>query len=251
MTAKRGGKKGQITLFIILGIILLLSVMLYFAIQYVSRAPAKITPADFASLRNALTTGIEKCIEKETRNGAELLSLQSGYLTLPASVITIASTPFPYGLEGRTKTLPTRSDIETNLASYVAAAVPKCIGEGKFQGIEIKKDTPTAKVTITNELILVQLAYPIRIVASQKEESISSFQARVPLRLGYVHSTVDELVIKLQAEPDWIDMTYLSQHPLHIVIYPATSEGYLLTVEDSESKVPGGNLTFITAIKFP
>lgn len=250
MTTKRGEKRGQVTIFIILGLIIILGIILFFSIPYLYKIPAA-ERIDLSAIKQALTIGIEKCLEREIKNGAELLSLQSGYLTMPDSVLVVGETPFPYGLEGTTKTILNRPNVENNLAAYLALALPKCIGEGKFQGVTIKKGTVSPKVIIADETITVQLTYPMTLSAGGKEEVISTFQAKVPLRLGYVHATVDEFLTKLQAEPDWIDMTYLSQHPLHIVIYPATTEGYLLTVEDSESKVPGGNLTFITAVKFP
>lgn len=249
----RLSKKGQITFFIIVGIILLLSLVLYFSTQYLFKMPGKekLTPAALNALKESLRLGIEKCIERETKNGAQFISSQSGYFALPASVLDVGETPFPYGLEGKAKTLLTKQEVENNLANYLNLAIPTCIGEGTFLGVDVKKSAPTSQVTISEDMIFVKVDYPIIIISENKEDTLGNIQAKVPLRLGYVYSTVNELVDKLQSDPDWIDMTYLSQSLLHIVIYPATAEGYLLTVEDVESKVPSGNLTFITAIKFP
>src|SRR3989338_5216272 len=75
---KSEGKKGQVTIFIILAIAIAAGILLFFFFR--SRIISPFVPADLENVYSYYLS----CIEAETLNGASILGQQGGYIETPA-----------------------------------------------------------------------------------------------------------------------------------------------------------------------
>ena len=73
-------KKGQMTLFIILGIVLIILIGLYFVGVKTNIIPPLLTPSDANSEMKEIEEHIEDCLEEVGMNYLYILGQQGGYL---------------------------------------------------------------------------------------------------------------------------------------------------------------------------
>ena len=132
---KRGtifGKKGQVTVFIILGLVILI---LAVSISYLKNESfrEKIQGGLFKSSvvpeqAQGITNFVSNCIQDIATDGIEIIGLQGGYIDIPVSIkndptqnLDIAGIRVPYWLYGESNigNIPSNDAIENQLKSYI------------------------------------------------------------------------------------------------------------------------------------
>ena len=118
-------KKAQITLFIILGIVILLAVVLFilFRQEIISIRPGELIPTEKGKLQNFITA----CLEQSGGEALTLVGLQGGYIELPASISRDAnahvrlspSLAIPYWAEGSTVRVPPLATIQAQIETSI------------------------------------------------------------------------------------------------------------------------------------
>jgi len=189
-------KRGQITIFIILGIVLLLSLAGYVVISKNSKIfqPKDIVPTELKPLQ----IYIESCLEEKTTAGATLMGIQGGYIRIPTidpdkTVSLIPNMPnskkIPYWYTDRAE-IPSKAEMNKELSTYVTTKIEDCITLESFSNeYDIKKGIFSAKVNINRDDILVELTYPLELKqkGTTKITEISKFVTSIPIRLGRMH----------------------------------------------------------------
>lgn len=193
-------KRGQITLFIILGIILLFTIgtVLYFTTQQ-TRAPLQQVvqvPEELQKVYDYVT----ECIDQTSREGLTLMGAQGGYVTLPtiiarnpnahlnADLLGVTKTPYWY-YEGEDRT-PSVDYMQRDLARHVRLNLPFCTGNfdafaATFNIIPVGEPLPT--VTITDDRVLVEVAWPLNINAQGRQLNLNQFIVAHNVQLKKMH----------------------------------------------------------------
>jgi len=188
-------KKGQITIFIIIGIILLLSigVGLYF---YQKRVTAPIrsivaVPEDVQQIYDYVAT----CTSQIAKDGLILQGTQGGYIDVPpiiqknpnafiaADPAGIAKTPLWY-YEGEDRT-PTLEFQQRELAVYVKQNLPACVGnfmsfKDRFEIIPKSDIIPV--ITYTEEEVIVEIKWQLDIRVQGRPTQLDAFVVSFPLK---------------------------------------------------------------------
>jgi len=96
-------KRGQVTIFIIIGIILLiiLALFLYFRGESLDLEPQEKIPSEFVPVRNL----IEECMQVHAKEGIYLLGIQGGYTKLPIDILYSPDAFLPMDTRGYLKFL--------------------------------------------------------------------------------------------------------------------------------------------------
>jgi len=129
---KSFNKKGQVTIFIILGIII---IMIAFTLSYLNNENFRenFRGIAFKSIvvpeqAQGVTNYVSGCIEDIAREGIELIGMQGGYVELPNYIsnnpelyLNVAGLKIPYWLYGEDSIteIPELEDIETDLENYI------------------------------------------------------------------------------------------------------------------------------------
>ncbi|MEM3154314.1 MAG: hypothetical protein QW165_01970 [Candidatus Woesearchaeota archaeon] len=193
-------KRGQITIFIIIGIILVLSIAIgiYFYQQRVT-APIKrivAVPEEVQQIYDYVAT----CTEQIAKDGLILQGAQGGYINIPpiidknpnafipADPAGIAKTPLWY-YEGEDRT-PTLEFMQRELAVHVKQNLPACTGN--FEAFK-ERFTITPKsdilpvITYTEEEVIVEVKWQLEVTVQNRLMQLNEFIVSFPLKLKAMH----------------------------------------------------------------
>ena len=208
-------KRGQVTIFIVLGIIILVFTGIYF---YASKVNAKIKSqsAVAGSLSDSdsqiVATYAESCIKRIGQEALfDKIGMQGGYIDVDASTpsTTYLDNDVPYYLEANclgtsctyTETIPSLPEISETLSDYIIAEFEDCFKTEIFsdRGLEIIKPSANinADVIINKEDVSILLNYPLTIKKGKSEAKIESFSVTLPIRLKALHDSANDLIKKI------------------------------------------------------
>ena len=174
-------KRGQVTIFIIVAILIFAGIFTYFALSgsfSIDVVPVQMEPVYSAFL---------ECLEQDTQVGISILESQGGYIKLPdfvpgsqhmpfSSQLNFLGNPIPYwyyvsGNNFEREQVPSKSDMEIQLEGFIEERFRDC----EFQtyrdsGFEISLGKPKADVSIENNKVKVSLDLDLSI--SKNNESV-------------------------------------------------------------------------------
>ncbi|MEA3430643.1 MAG: hypothetical protein U9R08_05200 [Nanoarchaeota archaeon] len=224
-------KKGQMTIFITIGVIIML---LGFTILFLYQFPRSTSEKSMSDIESF----VQQCVKDVTNDGLNLLSLQGGYI-YPTNFLQTSYQKISYDL-------PEKPIMQQELNKFVEQGLPKCINISMFEsfGYSISLEPATAESSINDKVVLVDVNLPITIVKGQTSKKIEHFQAKSSTRLGHVHSIIKDL----RKQTEWIDLTKASQQDVDISIIPYQSD-LIISVKDTKSYINSNYFKFVTAVK--
>ena len=204
-------KKGQVTIFIIIAILLVAGVAGFFLLRDqlgVRGLPASIEPA-----YNSFLT----CLEEDTEVGISVLESQGGYIELPdfepgsshmpfSSQLNFLGNPIPYwyyvsGNNVEQEQVPSKTEMEVQLQEFIEDRVRDCSFESYYdEGFEISLEEPTAFVNILNNDVGVKLNMEMSIRKGDESSVIRTHQVSIKSKLGALYDSAKEIYEKEQKE---------------------------------------------------
>lgn len=202
-------KRGQLTVFVIIGLVLVMSTLLFIYIRQSTDLfrPREVVPAWVQPLK----MDVENCLQQVATNGVKVLALRGGYIELPATLARdsrgvmelMEGSPFivPYWHYKGRSYMPTRHDMEKELQSHINDEIDRCLanfsGHRNIFDIRIISP-PNTNATIGDKTVSLRLYYPIEVdnKASTEKTEVSSYQAEVDLPLGRLHDLAKEIMEK-------------------------------------------------------
>ncbi len=257
-------KKGQVTIFIVIGLVMLLSIFLFLRVknniirEEIAPGVSMIveeSPSEFLPIQPF----IEKCLIRTAGEGLKILGESGGYIYTGQLEPGMSATegdsvrftktsdliiPYWFYLESdnrcigecsfASKKLPlkgTRS-VETELARYVDENIDSCLNgfdEIKELGFEVKENSrPKSKVIVAADDLVVQLDYPIEVSRNQNRIEFQNFYSRIGLNLNKIYRMAD-YIARLEREYRFIERASLNL----IVGFSAKDERMLPPMSDS------------------
>ena len=150
-------RKGQLTLFIVIGIVLVFSIAIIVYLQQ------QVATAGFEEDKlSSLTTEsrpvklfVDKCLSDVVIPGIYYMGTQGGYITPPLDSLLTENSIIPYYYERGSNNMPTLSALENEIASYVEGSLPICTNNFKSfpQNITEGKIRVTARINEQNILV--------------------------------------------------------------------------------------------------
>ena len=202
-------KRGQITVFIVIGIIILLAtaIVLFYRARVVEVRP-KIIPKPELSPVEAYVVA---CLDQLGEEGAVLLGAQAGFIEMPAQ---IAGNPASYVIEDRLGMLkvpmwywqgelrrPSLEFMEAELAAHINRSLASCLAdfEPLKKEYEIRelagKGNWSIAVLIAERDIVLELLYPLEILKRAEAEkfAVERFATAIPVRLKRVYGLASDI----------------------------------------------------------
>ncbi len=173
-------KRGQITLFIIFGLIIVFAAIFFIYVSSVSLffQPSKVIPANVEPIKNL----IEQCLEDSAQPLINHMITHSGYTDLS----TVGNNYFP---ELRVPySLPrNREEMEIDLRDKIQSELETCIDFTQFEQFNIvEKRSLKLTVNIYDEDVTFSIEYPLEIINKQNNEIIRllDFKKIIQTKLG-------------------------------------------------------------------
>lgn len=221
-------KRGQISLFIIVGLIILIfTTLAYFAIT--SLAPEQVETTDFSSFNFMY----DSCLDTASRQAIQGLEVYGGYLDTPPSYYLYDDIEVPYYYsDGDIKTI-SKTDLENNLADTFILLLNDCLDLDYWKNIyEIEKMNPIISTNIYDNKITFNVDYPIQLDAGIRSISIPKQTFTVDSKLGKLHSIASQIADKAEQDPNWIDVYFLMNLDIKVTEIFIENAFYIYMLED-------------------
>lgn len=202
--------KGQITIFIILGVLVVIFVALFVVVSNIStfepeQKKAVSAEIDLSQIQNYMTN----CLQKESDDAVFALGERGGYFFPDGNPLTgeqaASTTTFFRGKKLPILTVaPTMQEIEQKIAAQVHAQFDRCLNLSSFEmkGITFtipKTEDVSTKVSINKNDVTITMHYPLAFEKAGAKNVASDINAKVPIRLGMMLNNTNTLITKLQS----------------------------------------------------
>ncbi|MFB6246772.1 MAG: hypothetical protein ABEI74_04245 [Candidatus Pacearchaeota archaeon] len=177
-------KRGQVTIFIIISILVVASILLFFAFREDNKESQSTTePWETETKKSSIKSQVSFCINDAGASSIYFISQYGG--TFPPKEPQFRGIPY-YSYENRL-TLPEISTIESDLGDYFEGAFMNCMSESNFSGeIPDKKDVK-AKTKIFDDRVDFDVTYPINITEKGQARILEDFSSSIPIKLGEIY----------------------------------------------------------------
>lgn len=239
-------KRGQVTLFIVLGIVLLLVFLSIYLItsQYKQERSREDTSRSVKLVEDMkpVESYANDCILRATALGLVLNGYHGGYTnTSPYAFYnesgTVATTgggfvndsnnlSVPYYIENKNMRRPTLAQLEKKLERFVEVKFDMCMENiSTFEDIGLEIELPEVdfetagwhesnlskiNITIGNKSVFTKIYYPIKISRDDATRTIDTFGGTIPIRFGLIYN---QMVMNIT---DMINSSWSSGSSFHI-----------------------------------
>ena len=198
-------KKGQVTIFIILAILIVGGVIAYFMLR----------PSGATSLSKEMQPAYGyylSCLERHTEQGISLLGEQAGYIYVEeldfvagssyrpfSSQLDFLGQPVPYwmyvsGNNILTKQKPTLSSMEKELERYLEENLDNCnFGDYYSQGYDVFFEEGSVDVQISEKNVEVIIDAPFQINFEEQTATVTEHEFSVDSKLGKFYNLATEV----------------------------------------------------------
>jgi hypothetical protein len=231
-------RKGQISLFIIIGIVILAGVILFFAFR-----PTQVEEVQVYDI-DGIEPFVESCLRSSVEDAISLISLQGGVL-VPQDFLQTEYATIDYVVKEDTKSLVPITSIESDISRYVNDAVRECTNNFTVfteRSIAVEEGDVTATSVVSENGVSVAINYPLRVQVGSTTKNYEQFKVDVTSNLKKAYDIVNEISDKTIEEPEYVDLTYLSELG-DIEILPETDNEIVYSVNF-------GDYSFLAAVKF-
>jgi len=227
-------KRGQVTIFIIVAIIIVALFAGYFIFRdkiSVSKIPASMEP---------VYTSFLSCLEEDTLVGIDILESQAGYISLPdfepgsaympfSSQLNFLGNPIPYwyyvsGNNIQKEQVPSKRDMERELEDFIDTKVRNCIFDNYYEeGYEIYQGEPETKIDISENNIKVNLDMDLTLTKGDDSVLVKNHELTVESKLGALYDSALKIYEKEQED------LFLENYAVDVLRLYAPVDGVELT----------------------
>tara|TARA_Y100000310_G_scaffold295459_1_gene326816 strand:+ start:30292 stop:31002 length:711 start_codon:yes stop_codon:yes gene_type:complete len=208
-------KRGQITVYMIIGIIIVLIIGILLSTTFTSIEDQKKVSIELQPVQNF----VESCLQQTARNGVIFLALQGGYYNIPKQ----SHQGIPYYYANRQDISPDRNTIQNEMANYIDDKISNCLEKHQFVD-KITYGISTTLVIISNNSVQLNLELPTIIESAESKTSINKYSATVNSNYGQLYDISKEFIRRQMDADEYIELDALLtfiQLPLkfHIMNY--------------------------------
>jgi hypothetical protein len=189
-------KKGQITLFIIVGIVILLGISLFLYYRSLLFSRGEVVSEDLMPVKNY----VEACLQKTAEDAVVKIGQQGGYTEFPEELnlnrayielIPYSRIRVPYWNYNGKDYIPSIESIQLQISDFIKKNIESCIDFSilsKDYSIT-PSDKQDVETIIGQDSIDISLNYPMTIItdSGSKQNKISEFHANLEVSLKRLH----------------------------------------------------------------
>lgn len=246
-------KKGQVSLFIIIGLVILIVLgiltTLYFSVLKEKLGVEREKSVEFTTQANLLKSSLQQCFEKTTSTEIQFIGLQGGYYLSNQPSISYLTYDIPY----YNQKLPTKESIEKELNNALISNLPACVNSAKENtAFTIQSATPVVKTKISENGITANVVYNIKLEKDNSVSDLNKFSISVPVKLYKYYLLNKEL---LQQQPQngmclSCIANLAAQNNLKIdVLSTDNPTEFILAIEDNSTQIDNTPYLFLSAYK--
>ena len=208
-------KRGQATVFIVIGIVVLfLFAGLLFVVKSVTKEKVEAEQGAMAEAYdfNPINMFIDHCLERTSNEGMRFVSFRGGYYRVPEPAEDQIFVKIPYYFDVGQKRFPTKEIIANQIELYVEDKMKTCLNDFvvfKNQGFSFVDEEMKAEVQLGRS-VHFELDYPLQ---AQKGESIKQFRQfsyTLPVNFEHIYNIIDQTVFEQERNANFVPLGHLS-----------------------------------------
>lgn len=176
-------KRGQITIFIIIAIIIAAGIAIFFSLR------SQISIVTYPPEIQNVYSFVEECIEETGNDVVYNVGAGGGYY-IPPELSTPTGVPIYYS-KGENY-IPSKEQIENEISDFVGETLFFCTRNfADFPELEITQGEIKTKTAIKENEVILNVNYPISIIKAGSTTVLNEFKdIKIPVRLGVVYDSV-------------------------------------------------------------
>lgn len=264
-------KRGQITVFIILGILVLATILIATSVSNSIKKEKLQKDADataeLESKANSVKTLVEDCIEKTGEKAILILGYRGGKEDLVGPYLDEQFFDANYLYNMGETSAPTVEEMESSLETIVEKNLKKCTGKMDysrsldvspeiinynllFDSMVAETGEVNATVKIEDDNTLLTVNWHLIVTVGEQKKEITNFPTqKYDANLEKVSLFSQEFVSKLNYDPYVIDAFYLLEQNYTIDVGLVNNDTYVFLVTDNSSIIDYTPLKFLFAAK--
>ncbi|MFC1682021.1 hypothetical protein ACFL0X_00185 [Nanoarchaeota archaeon] len=199
-------KRGQVTIFIIIAVLIIAGVGIYFAVK----TDLFLTQdSDVVEIKKF----ISQCLKETSVDAIYFVSSQGGYYKIPGFYYEDSSIKVPIYYDSGNKNVPGLGLIEDEFENYVIENIDDCIDDFKLfreNGFDFEKGEVSVRVNILGDEVVFNLDYPVRITKGDIDERLNSFREKIGLDFTEKYKLVKKVADNYERDPSYIPFSYLT-----------------------------------------
>jgi hypothetical protein len=213
-------RKSQITLFVIIGITLLVVVTLILMKMnqdklkdLITQQPKKNSTGEYNEIIydekvRPVVTQVETCMKDSLVESMKLIGDQ-GQLE-PSSYLASKNTKIAYFYFKGKNNLPKNADFEKKISEHIKESMTACPMDFSKYGIEVDFHLSELKpeVIIEEDSIITTLNYPITVYKDGKEYEFEEFRTEASSGFSDILALTGKIIDTISDDPDWISLDY-------------------------------------------
>jgi hypothetical protein len=230
-------KRGQLTLFIILGIVIIFAISLIFILTKSNLQDSLFTSSSSKAQVSLIENDLKDCFEQRVLSAIWSAGLNVGYVESPRGDFKETSLGIIYyGLKDQKDQILSKEEIEKEIKAYIDSSIPFCLNiddelEPKFEELD-------SLVSIKQDFVEVKLEIPFYLEElNSKTKSNQRYKTTVPIRLGKIVDLSHEIVKKQKESGDMIPITYLTTFDVDIIFDYYDDKTLIYIINDKESTI--------------
>lgn len=248
-------KRGQVTLFIILGIVLVIIIGLgvYFSDELFSVVGIS-QGMSYPSEVQEIADHVQECADDSAYSAVTALALQGGYYSFDGvSAFVFSDVVYiPYYLDNGTLNVLSSRAMAVELGSYYDYLMGYCVDLDLFSDFGFETGEMVTHVIVNNNSIDFVMEYPIVAYAGEASYDMNEpYKATVNANLGWMRDIAENIAI-YDANSETVDFDFLLDQGLaDIQLAPFNNDTIVYILKDTTSFEGLENITFMFAEYFP
>ncbi len=195
-------KRGQMTLFLIVGFVLIL--VLGFFLMYTNDSSAPQKTFKPTSELQSLDYMIQRCLKSTTIKGLQELGNYGGYPVSPSGCIETSKWRIPcfFIEKQRISPLPTLASMKTNVERYIEQQLNYCYDDFVFfeekKKLDITSGRIRANVNFGDTDVAVNISVPLNISTGESQIVRKEYSTKIPLQFKALHQEMEKILTQTQ-----------------------------------------------------
>ncbi|MBL7058854.1 hypothetical protein ISS08_00160 [Candidatus Pacearchaeota archaeon] len=221
-------KKGQITIFVVVAIILIAVISLFYLFKDNLRSSG-------SGEYDYIYSFVEECIKDVGKSATYYVSERGGYF-IPSE---LSAEEIPYYYYSGQSYLPSKEQIEDEISKYVNEMLFFCTQNFvDFSEINISQGKINSKTHVHEEEIIFEVEYPITIQKGENTVIIKDFE-NIPIfmKLGSIYDLSSEIIEQQKGNNETCltcPLNFAIEHDLYVDISLYNNDTILYLIEDQD-----------------
>lgn len=236
---KKRRDKGQISIFIIIAVVLVLVVAsggLFFVKGKTNIFMQEQVPETLKFSVSQMRFGIEDCVSSGLIDGVALIGLQGGYIRLPDKSIEAGALTTSYGYYGGKNLVPSKEKISEDLGNFIKRRVELCIYRDPNLNINPDLSQMITKIKLDDDKIVAQINFPISISDNSSSYLLKeTYEKSLDLNLGNMIDSANRIIEEQKKNPDYIPIGVTTESGYDVLITNIDEKNVIYSIVDLSS----------------